>query len=122
MAGFSWRGEKMGLNLDSSRCAPAGLAIDTQAHVYVADFYNHGEGNIYVADAYNYRVQKWPPAGHFLAVWGGQGSAQEQFDVPSGIAVDGNGVVHIADSANYRLVGRTTEGTVGGRLGDERQR
>jgi hypothetical protein len=32
--------------------------------------------------------------------------------VPSGVAVDGNGVVHIADSANHRLVGRTTEGEV----------
>ena len=65
-----------------------------------------------MADTYNHRVQTWAADGRFLGVWGGKGAAKEQFDVPSGIAIDGNGVVHVADSANHRLVARTTRGKV----------
>jgi hypothetical protein len=45
-----------------------GIAVDSQGHVFVADFYNHRvqkfavDGTVFVTDYGNHRVQAWQPA------------------------------------------------------------
>lgn len=84
---------------------------------YPTDVAFDGEEKMYVADAYNHRVQQWDVTGGFLKIWGRRGSAAAELDVPSGVAVDGRvtadrSIVHIADSANHRLVARNAVGKV----------
>lgn len=69
-------------------------------------------GNFYVADTGNLRIQKFDPAGGFLALWGSKGTNLGQFAPlsdtavgtgPSGIAVDSGGNVYVADTWNHRI-------------------
>jgi DNA-binding beta-propeller fold protein YncE len=69
---------------------PAGLAVDQ-------------EGNLYVADSGNHRVQKFDLDGLFLAEVGGAGSGNGQFNEPWGVAVDAQGNVYVADTWNHRI-------------------
>jgi uncharacterized protein (TIGR03663 family) len=70
--------------------APAGLALD-------------GEGNLFVADSQNHRIQKFDSEGQFLDVWGTAGGGEGQFNEPWGIAVDGEGNIYVADTWNHRI-------------------
>ena len=52
-----------------------------------------GEGRVYVADLGNNRVQVFSADGEFITAWGAFGVGDGQFDVPTGVAVDGMGSV-----------------------------
>ncbi|MFC5471830.1 S-layer homology domain-containing protein [Cohnella suwonensis] len=75
---------------------PGGVAVDSS-------------GNVYVADSYNNRIQKLtlspipgiPDAWSSLGL--GTGSGLGQFNSPSGVAVDSNGDVYVADQSNHRI-------------------
>lgn len=69
---------------------PAGLGIDAQ-------------GNIYVADKYNNRIDKFDANGTLLAQWGSKGQGNGQFNYPSAVAVDAVGNVYVADTYNNRI-------------------
>lgn len=69
---------------------PAGLALDA-------------EGNLYVADGQNHRIQKFDSEGRFLAAWGASGGEEGQFNEPWGVAVDEDGNVYVADTWNHRI-------------------
>ncbi|HEX5109153.1 MAG TPA: peptidyl-alpha-hydroxyglycine alpha-amidating lyase family protein [Vicinamibacterales bacterium] len=61
-------------------------------------------GNIYVADGYgNARIAKYDPNGKYIKSWGSRGSAQGQFDIVHGIAIDAQGTVYVADEGNKRI-------------------
>jgi DNA-binding beta-propeller fold protein YncE len=45
-----------------------------------------------------------------LLNWGSRGSGDTQFKSPSGVAVDGNGNVYVADTNNYRIVKYSSSG------------
>ncbi len=71
-----------------------------------------GAGNFYVVDTGNLRLQKFDPAGAFLALWGGKGNGFGQFAQlsdtavgtgPSGVVVDNDGNVFVADTWNHRI-------------------
>lgn len=70
--------------------------------------------SILVADSYNHRLQKWSRTGEFIAAWGSRTARwlgrASSFRVPTGVAVDGKGRVHVADSANKRVVLLDREG------------
>ena len=77
------------------------------------------DGHLLVADAYNYRLQLFEAGGDPIAVWGWHllwvcprpAAATTGFDVPTGVAADVQGrFVHVADSANYRVVMLDREG------------
>jgi sugar lactone lactonase YvrE len=76
---------------------PSGLALD-------------GEGNLYVADTGNHAIRKVSPQGIVTTI-AGTGEAgfrdgparQAQFNGPIGVAVDGRGRVHVADTYNDRI-------------------
>jgi predicted membrane-bound mannosyltransferase/DNA-binding beta-propeller fold protein YncE len=70
--------------------APAGLAVDR-------------EGTLYVADSGNYRIQKFDGDGHFLGVLGTAGGNEGQFNEPWGVAVDSEGNIYVADTWNHRI-------------------
>lgn len=77
---------------------PRGIAIDAA-------------GNVVVADALNHRVQKTvvgtktfldrpgAPVTHF----GSKGSAEGQFNTPTGVAVDASGAIFVVDTENHRV-------------------
>jgi DNA-binding beta-propeller fold protein YncE len=74
------------------------------------------EGNIYVADDANHRVVKLSNDGVTLAQWGRDdelaGTADGEFNLPYGTAVDRFGHLWVADTLNNRLVEMTTDGQV----------
>lgn len=67
------------------------------------------DGTLYVADAYNNRIQRFAPDGRVLAVWGGPlgsgipGPWRGWFHVATGVAVDLEGDVYVADFYNDRV-------------------
>ena len=69
---------------------PAGLAVDQ-------------DGNLYVADSGNNRIQKFGPDGVFLAQVGSFGSGNGQFNEPWGLALDAQGNLYVADTWNHRI-------------------
>jgi Ca2+-binding RTX toxin-like protein len=69
---------------------PAGLALDA-------------EGNLWVADQGNNRVQEFDEAGEYVSQFGSPGSENGQFSAPKGIAIDAEGDIWVADSGNSRL-------------------
>jgi len=69
---------------------PAGLAVD-------------GDGNLYVADSGNHRVQKFDPEGTFIAEVGSPGDGPGEFNEPWGVAVDSQGNLYVADTWNNRI-------------------
>jgi hypothetical protein len=82
-----------------------------------------GAGDVYVLDAGNDRVQEWAPgatSGVTVAGGNGAGSAANQLDSPTGLAVTDAGNIYVVDTGNLRLqewaagatTGRTLEGGV----------
>jgi len=69
-------------------------------------------GEIFVADAYNYRVQRYTSSGepraawgwHLFWIWPRPNSRTKGFNIPTGVDVGPEGGIHVADSANNRIV------------------
>jgi sugar lactone lactonase YvrE len=76
---------------------PAGLALDT-------------EGNLWVADQGNNRVQKFNEAGEYVFEFGSHGSGSGAFDAPKAVAIEAEGNIWVADSGNNRLEKFDAEG------------
>jgi serine/threonine-protein kinase len=85
---------------------PAGIAIDNQ-------------GNLYVADSYNNRIRKITPQG-VVSTYAGTGApgfadgdpGSATFNGPNGIAVDNSGNVYVADYNNNAIRLITINGSV----------
>jgi tripartite motif-containing protein 71 len=72
-------------------------------------------GNLYIVDSGNYSIKfstssgssPSPPLGSFsdpsFNSWGSQGSEDGQFDGPTGISTDSQGMVYVADTGNNRI-------------------
>ena len=77
------------------------LAVDRSGRVYVTDSYYP---NGYFTDIYDDdRVEVFTQTGQYLTQWGTYGSGNGDFYGPSGIAVNGSGVVYVADMNNNRV-------------------
>jgi tripartite motif-containing protein 71 len=74
---------------------PYDLALDVSGNVYVSEPGPFGPGNN--------RIQKFSSTGVPLAQWGGPGAGPGQFSNPTGLAVDSQGDVFVADTGNNRI-------------------
>ncbi len=77
-----------------------------------------GKDVLYVADAYNNRIQLFSLDGKFLHKWGGffgmgiPGSLKTYFNIATGITVDDQGNLYIADFYNHRVKKLNSKGNV----------
>ena len=76
---------------------PAGIALDSQEHVYVTDEWLN-------------RVSIFEKDGKFLRLWGSGGSDAGELNGPSGIAIDPQDALYIVDSRNHRVQKFTKDG------------
>jgi type IV pilus assembly protein PilY1 len=78
-------------------------------------------GNIYVAKYFDF-IEKYDSAGQYLMTFGGEGTANGQFDIVYSIAIDSNDNIYVSDMNNARVQVFDTNGnyvrkfsTAGGR-------
>ena len=85
--------------------SPAGVAVDAS-------------GNVYVGDAGNHRIRKVTPAGVVSTLAGSTAGITDadgtaaRFNAPTGVVVDANGNIYVADDENERIRKVTPSGTV----------
>ncbi len=75
-----------------------GQSLDNKPYLTV------GEGVIYVSDPEGYRVLAFSPEGEFLHYWGAFGEGPNNLNRPTGLAVDEEGNVWVADAGNNRVM------------------
>ncbi len=106
--GIGTFGGDNGLATSASLFYPSGVAVDA-------------EGSLYIADTFNHRIRRVNPAGFINTVagngtkaFGGDGgpAAQAALDTPNDVAVDDQGNLFIADSANSRIRKVTAAGII----------
>jgi DNA-binding beta-propeller fold protein YncE len=72
------------------------------------------DGNLYITtgdpDSDYYRVKKFTNDGKFILSFGRKGKDPGEFESPSGIAIDGEGNVYVADTGNHRIQKFTKDG------------
>jgi sugar lactone lactonase YvrE len=97
LAGDGLAGDKDGKGAGAQFNGPVGVALD-------------GAGNVYVADTYNDRIRRIAPDGTVTTIAGGKRAgkadgpaAQALFDTPTGIAINADGELFIADTANHAI-------------------
>jgi DNA-binding beta-propeller fold protein YncE len=83
-------GHKHELTSPGDFSKPAGVAVD-------------GEGNLYVADTMNNRVEIFDADGQFISTFGKAGDGPGYFARPKGIAVDSDGHIWVADGVQDRV-------------------
>lgn len=106
LAGSGISGRNDGLGAAARFNYPIGVAVDSN-------------GNVYVADTSNHNLRKISAGGVVITFAGysrsgsddGIGS-QAGFNLPSGVAVDVNGNVYVADTNNYKIRKITSSGVV----------
>lgn len=69
---------------------PAGVAVD-------------GEGNLYVADTMNNRIEIFDADGQFISTFGKNGDGPGYFSRPKGVAIDSDGHIWVADGMQDRV-------------------
>ncbi|MFY0594021.1 cadherin domain-containing protein [Roseivirga sp.] len=88
-----------GQGTDAAFNTPTGIAIDS-------------EGNLYITDTNNVAIRKIDPDGNVITIAGARGAGVgdvdgtgdvAQFDLATGIAVDANGNIYVADPRNHKI-------------------
>ena len=90
-------GHKHELTSPGDFSKPAGVAVDA-------------EGNLYVADTWNNRIEIFDADGNFVSTFGRAGDGPGYFSRPKGVAIDSDGHVWVADGMQDRVQVFTKEG------------
>ena len=97
LAGSGSKGFKDGAAHEAKLNFPSGVAINS-------------DGSIVVADSFNHRIRRIEADGPVITLAGSgskgfkDGAAHEaQFDLPSGVAINSDGSIVVADSFNHRI-------------------
>ncbi|MFO7539432.1 MAG: TIGR03663 family protein [Chloroflexota bacterium] len=77
----------------------AGQSINNKPYVAIDN-----EGRLYITDPEGYRILIFGPNGNYLGRFGQFGSEMDRFDLPTGIAIDSQNNLYIADAGNNRIV------------------
>jgi len=85
-------GQYSGTNRPYSFHRPTDIAWDPQGNIFISDGYGDS------------RVVKYDKNGRFVKSVGTRGNGPLQFSTPHAIAVDGKGLVYVADRGNSRMV------------------
>jgi sugar lactone lactonase YvrE len=106
LAGSGTQGYVDGIGTNAFFNGPAGVAVDTNGNIYVADYHNH-------------RIRKISPSGLVSTLAGNGISAftngvgtNARFHSPTGIAVDSSGNIYVGDTINNLLRKITPSGEV----------
>ena len=83
-------GHKHELTEPGEFAKPAGVAVDR-------------EGNLYVADTWNNRIQIFDADGKLISTFGQEGDGPGYFGRPKGVAVDSDGHIWVADGMQDRV-------------------
>jgi len=83
-------GHKHELTSPGDFSKPAGVAVDS-------------EGNLYVADTYNNRIEIFDADGQFVSTFGKNGDGPGYFSRPKGVAIDSDGHIWVADGMQDRV-------------------
>ncbi|MEK6676109.1 MAG: 6-bladed beta-propeller [Planctomycetota bacterium] len=79
---------------------PTDVAFDSRGFLYVAEYH------------LNDRITKWSPEFQFVSIFGDQEIDGRRLSRPSGVAVDADDTLWVADSCNHRLVRFDPQGRV----------
>ena len=71
-------------------------------------------GNVYVGDCATprHRIQKFDANGNFILEWGDRGTADSEFECPSGLGIDSQDNVYVVDNGNDRIQKFDDQGTL----------
>jgi hypothetical protein len=89
--------------------SPRDMALDTAGNLYVADTSNHRIRKVNLSTGQTTTIAGNGTAGYVDGTGGPTGSTQ--FNVPSGVAVDTNGIVYVGDRDNNRIRKIAIDGT-----------
>lgn len=64
----------------------------------------NAQGHVFVSVPELFRILEFDAEGNILRVWGEYGIQPNQFALPSGLAVDLQGNLWVADAGNHRLM------------------
>jgi DNA-binding beta-propeller fold protein YncE len=76
---------------------PAGVAVDQ-------------EGNVYIADMLNARIEIFDADGNLIRTFGKRGDGPGYFSMPKGVAIDSDGHIWVADAMQNRVQVYSPEG------------
>ncbi len=79
-------------------------AWDSQSVVNKPYIAVDSEGNIYVTDPEGFRIIKYSSDGKVRAVWGLPGSGLGEMQLPTGISINAENEIFVADSGNNRVL------------------
>jgi sugar lactone lactonase YvrE len=94
-----------GAGMDAKFHYPIGMAVDSQGELYVADSHNHKIRKVSVSGM----VSTF--AGSSIGYLDGSG-INSQFRLPSGVTIDSEGTLYIADRENHKIRKITANGDV----------
>ena len=90
-------GAGMVIESDTSMTWPAGIALDK-------------EGNVYIADEWRNQIAMFTKDGDFIGKWGTPGSGDGQLNGPNGLAFDQEDNLYLVDGKNNRVQKFTKDG------------